>query len=346
MLRKITVLIVDDSSFIRNMLRELLSNEPDIEVLDTAEDPFDAREKIKKLNPDVLTLDVEMPKMDGLSFLEKIMSLRPMPVVMVSTLTGKGTDTAIAALQIGAVECIAKPNVNSDDELQAFASELTTKIRTAANSRMQSRRPVRVREESGKPFKLRKDAPAFIAIGASTGGVEALSEVLTHLPKATPPIVITQHMPPGFTASFARRLSGLCALRMVEGTDRMKLEPGLAILAPGGYHMEVAQSGGQFVCRINDNPPVNNHKPSVDVLFNSVADIAGSEALGVILTGMGRDGAKGLLKLRQSGAHTIGQDEASCVVYGMPRAAFELGAVAEVRALTAVADAIKERCFI
>ncbi|MDX1975546.1 MAG: chemotaxis response regulator protein-glutamate methylesterase [Rickettsiales bacterium] len=346
MVKKITVLIVDDSSLIRGMLRELLSAEPDIEVLDTAEDPFDAREKIKKLNPDVLTLDVEMPKMDGLSFLEKIMTLRPMPVVMVSTLTGKGTDTAIAALQIGAVECIAKPNVNSEAELQVFARELSAKIRIAAGSQMQARRPVRVRDANAKIYKLRKDAPDFIAIGASTGGVEALSEVLTHLPKETPPIVITQHMPAGFTASFARRLSGLCAVRMIEGVDRMKLEHGVTIIAPGGHHMEVAISGGQFICRINDNPPVNNHKPSVDVLFNSVAEIAGENVLGIILTGMGKDGAQGLLKMRRSGSHTIGQDEASCVVYGMPRAAYELGAVAEVKTLVTIADTIKERCFI
>jgi len=344
--KQISVLIVDDSALIRDMLTELLAHEPDITVVGTAIDPYDAREKIKLLNPDVLTLDVEMPKMDGISFLERIMTLRPMPVVMVSTLTGKGTDIAVAALQIGAVECIAKPTARSEEELNNFSRELCYKIRTAAASRVRAYKQPVTRVKSVPPFRARKDAPAFIAIGASTGGVESLTEVLVHLPKETPPIVISQHMPAGFTASFAKRVSALCEINMQEAVDKMPLQMGVAIIAPGGKQMFVERSAGRLVCRVTDDAPVNNHKPSVDVLFDSVAEVAGSEALGIILTGMGKDGTKGLLHMRQAGAHTIGQDEASCVVYGMPRVAYEIGAVAQVVTLSAVADAIKERCFL
>jgi two-component system chemotaxis response regulator CheB len=348
---KISVLIVDDSALIRQMLSELLAHEPDITVVGTAEDPFDAREKIKILNPDVITLDVEMPKMDGLSFLERIMTLRPMPVVMVSTLTGKGTDIAIAALQIGAVECIAKPTASTEAELTEFSRELCGKIRTAAVSRIRAHKHVAAPSsssvvKSATVFRLKKDAPAFIAIGASTGGVETLTELLTNLPKETPPIVVTQHMPAGFTASFAKRLSGISEVKMVESVDRMSLQTGVAILAAGGKQMEVVRSGSQYICRVTDAAPVNNHRPSVDVLFNSVADAAGANALGIILTGMGKDGAQGLLRMREAGAHTIGQDEASCIVYGMPRVAYDVGAVAQVLPLSAIADAIKERCFV
>ncbi len=340
----IKVLIVDDSALIRKLLTQLLSAQSDIDVVGSAEDPFDAREKIKQLSPDVLTLDVEMPKMDGLSFLEKIMALRPMPVVMVSTLTGKGTDTAVAALALGAVECIAKPIAHNQAELEAFSAELADKIRIAASARVRARQPLAAMVAS-KPSKPKTGAPALIAIGASTGGVEALGEVITQLPKNMPPIVITQHMPAGFTASFAKRLSGLSALEVVEGADLMKLQPGFVVIAPGGKHLQVARDGNGFYCKISDSEAINNHKPSVDVLFDSVTKLIGAQALGVILTGMGKDGALGLLRLRQSGAHTIGQDAASCVVYGMPRYAAEIGAVAEVQPLHAIAPAMQERCF-
>lgn len=345
MTQKIRVLVVDDSAVIRQMLCGIIGAQPDMEVVDAAQDPFDAREKIKRHNPDVLTLDVEMPKMDGLSFLEKIMTLRPMPVIMVSTLTGKGTETAIAALQIGAVECIAKPLAHNDAELAEFAAVLTEKIRIASVSRI---RPysATTRKQDKNRRTLSAQAPRFIAIGSSTGGVEAVTEVLCGLPANMPPIVITQHMPPVFTASFARRLSTLCELKVEEGKEQAPLESGKAYIAPGGLHMEVVKSAGGYACRVYDSAPVNNHKPSVDVLFNSVAQQARSEALGIILTGMGKDGARGLLAMRKTGAHTIGQDEASCIVYGMPRAAYELGAVEDVRPLSAIADAIKERCFV
>lgn len=348
MTKRINVLIVDDSALIRNLLSELLSTQPDINVVGTAEDPFDAREKIKQLSPDVLTLDVEMPRMDGIAFLEKIMALRPMPVVMVSTLTGKGTDTAIAALERGAVECIAKPTAHTQADLEAFSRELSDKIRTAARARVRASKPAPVRLAERVPstaLKRVKHAPALIAIGASTGGVEALAEVLRPLPANMPPIVVTQHMPAGFTASFAKRLNLSCALNIREGTHQMKLESGTVTIAPGGKQMYVTRTGDSMCCHVTDAPPVNNHKPSVDVLFDAVADVMGASALGVILTGMGKDGAHGLLRLRQAGAHTIGQDEASCVVYGMPRYAAELGAVAEVKPLHAIAAALQERCL-
>ncbi len=341
----IKILIVDDSASIRNLLTQLLGEYPDIQVIGTAEDPIDAREKIKQLNPDVITLDVEMPKMDGISFLEKIMALRPMPVVMVSTLTGRGTDTAIAALQRGAIECIAKPAVHSNEELAVFSFELAAKIRIASAARIMPRKPPAERSPHRLMRTQKSKAPKLIAIGASTGGVEALTEVLTNLPKEIPPVVITQHMPPLFTASFANRLSTLCEITVCEAAHHMQLKNGTAYIAPGGKQCEVIRVSSGFSIRISDGPTVNNHKPSVDVLFDSVATHAGAEALGVILTGMGADGAKGLLKMRESGAHTIGQDEASCTVYGMPRAAHELGAVIQTASLTHIAETINTRCF-
>ena len=346
MSKKIRVLVVDDSAVIRQLLTDLLTAQPDIEVVGTAFDPFDAREKIKSLSPDVLTLDVEMPKMDGLSFLEKIMTLRPMPVIMVSTLTGKGTETAIAALQKGAVDCLAKPNAQTDEELVLFSAELSGKIRVAATARVHAKRATKTISVRTGNLSIKSQSPKLIAIGASTGGVEALTEVLSHIPPEIPPIIITQHMPPVFTASFAKRLSTFCNIGVQEAADRMPLKPGVALIAPGGMQLEVVRAGSGWTCRVTDKPPVNNHKPSVDVLFDSVADQAGQEALGVILTGMGKDGARGLLNMRNCGAHTIGQDEASSTVYGMPRTAYEIGAVAEVHTLTDIADAIKERCFI
>lgn len=343
-MKKITILIVDDSFSIRRMFCEILAAEPDFDVLDTASDPFDAREKIKRLNPDVITLDVEMPKMDGLSFLKKIMALHPMPVVMVSTLTGKGTETAIASLQLGAVECVGKPQVQTNEELQSFAQELCTKIRTAASAHVHARaepKPRRVLASAA----LAPNAPKLIAIGASTGGVEALTEVLSSLPAHCPPIVITQHMPPVFTQSFANRLSTISALEVKEAKDRMPCRQGLAIIAPGGTQLRILRSGNQFVCKVTNEAPYNNYRPSVDILFHSVAEHAGNGALGIIMTGMGKDGAEGLLEMRQGGADTIGQDQSSCVVYGMPQAAAKIDAVCEVVPLTLIADAIVKRSF-
>jgi two-component system chemotaxis response regulator CheB len=347
MQKRIRVLIVDDSQVMRDLLSSLLLQHTDIEVIGSAFDPYDAREKIKTLQPDVITLDVEMPKMDGLTFLDKIMTLRPMPVIMVSTLTGKGTDTAIAALQLGAVDCLAKPNMRNADEMRAFSATLAEKLRIASMAK------IAVRKSSSKtpaPLQGRANpsihAPKLVAIGASTGGVEALTEVLTHLPKNMPPIVITQHMPPLFTASFANRLNGLCALDVFEASDRAPVKPGQVAIAAGGYHLEVVRAGSEWVCAVKDGAAVSSHKPSVDVLFDSVAAHGGATSLGVLLTGMGKDGAAGLRRMRDAGAHTIAQDEASCVVYGMPRAAVEMGAVTEVQALANIASAIKGRCFI
>ncbi|MEZ5692096.1 MAG: chemotaxis response regulator protein-glutamate methylesterase [Rickettsiales bacterium] len=349
-MKDISVLIIDDSAFIRQMLSEMLSEDPEINVVGTAFDPFDGREKIKKLNPDVITLDVEMPKMDGLTFLEKIMSLRPMPVVMISTLTGKGTDTAIRALQIGAVECIGKPEQKTPQALQEFAAELCLAVKKAAGAKMG------IKNYSNKaikrpsiPINLKRvvsaHAPKLIAIGASTGGVETLSDILPHLPDNLPPIVITQHMPPVFTDSFARRISASCAFPVYEAADGMELKRGMACIAAGGKQLMIIEKYGKFICKVTDDPPVNNHKPSVDVMFDSVREILGDAVLAIILTGMGKDGAEGLLRLRQAGAFTIGQNEASCVVYGMPRAAYEIGAVEKVVSLTDIPDAIIGRCF-
>lgn len=345
--RKIKVLVVDDSAFYLTLLSGILAEGHEFEVVATAEDPFDAREKIKRFNPDVITLDVEMPGMDGITFLEKIMTLRPLPVVMVSTLTGKGTSTAVEALQIGAVECIAKPTADSEHALKTFANELRMKVQVAASARLSSRARVEPAPKKNPhgARTLRKDTPSLIAIGASTGGVEALAEVLRHLPKACPPIAVVQHMPPLFTASFATRLSSFCELDVREASHGMKLLHGMCAIAPGGKHLEIRREGTQLLCAITDGEPVSLHKPSVDVMMASVTRSLGAKALGVILTGMGRDGAEGLLRLRESGAHTIGQDEASCVVYGMPQAAAKLGAVAEVRSLTEIAGAIEARCF-
>lgn len=345
-MKKIKLLIVDDSALIRTMFLEILANAPDIEVIGTAVDPFDAREKIKLLNPDVITLDIEMPKMDGISFLEKIMSLRPMPVIMVSTLTEKGADITIRALEIGAVDFLAKPNIKSQEDMVNFSNELHDKIRTAASIRIIRHNIIPAPIKSNvQPSKIKSNAPVFIAIGSSTGGVETLTEILTSLPKNTPPIVITQHMPAGFTSSFANRLASICEIDVKESVDMMPLKNGLAIIAAGGKQLKIAQNNGQLICRVANTPPVNNHNPSVDVLFNSVAEVAGSKAMGIILTGMGKDGANGLLKMREAGAYTIGQDEYSCVVYGMPKAAYEIGAVTKVLKLSEIAPKIKEICF-
>ncbi len=355
MTKKIKVLIVDDSALIRSILSEILSNDEKIEVAGTAIDAYDAREKIKNLNPDVITLDVEMPKMDGISFLEKIMTLRPTPVIMVSTLTGKGTDTAIAALELGAIDCIAKPLVNSEAELNIFATELCQKIHLAGKATLQKRH-ISTNDEIVGTYRLKSSAPKLIAIGASTGGVEAIGDILIKLPKETPPIIITQHMPAGFTASFAKRLDNKCTINVVEASHQMQLESGKAIIACGGTHLHLKPAKAFYAkecyakelyeCALSDGELISGHKPSVDAMFGCVAKMLGKQALGIILTGMGRDGAKGLLAMRESGAHTIAQSEASCTVYGMPRQAIEIGAASEIIDLHNMANIIKQRCFL
>lgn len=342
--RPIRVIVVDDSQFIRDMFRTFLSQDPNIEVVATADDPYDAREKIKQLNPDVITLDVEMPKMDGIAFLEKIMALRPMPVVMVSTLTQKGAGITLQALEMGAVECIGKPaNMN---DTQAFARELIAKVKSAASARVKARsRSAAPTVDSAPRLHFTGDVNrSLIAIGSSTGGVEALREVLIKMPANCPPIVITQHMPPMFTKPFANRLSNLCAITVVESENGLLIEPGHAYVAYGAEHLKVQKRAGRYYCVHEDSPTVSGHKPSVDVLFNSVAEQAGAGAVGCILTGMGKDGAQGMLAMRQAGALTLGESEASCVVYGMPRAAFELGAVMQQCHLRDISAEILKSC--
>jgi len=330
--KKITVLIVDDSALIRQMFREMLSSAPDIEVLDTASDPLEAREKIKLLNPDVLTLDIEMPKMDGLSFLEKIMALRPMPVIMTSTLTQKGADVALRALEIGAFDYVSKPlSAQNRESISTLKEELVAKVRAAAKANMASRNFTRQATSTPTviPFHPQESHAQgrIIAIGASTGGVEALREVFLRMPANAPPIVVAQHMPEHFTRSFAARLNSLSEVNVSEAAHHARLKPGHAYIAPGGgCHLKIIKIGADYVCKVEEGALVSSHRPSVDVLFHSVAEAAGHRAVGVILTGMGRDGADGLKDMRDQGAYTIGQNQATCVVYGMPQMAAKAGA--------------------
>jgi two-component system chemotaxis response regulator CheB len=336
----VKALVVDDSALMRQLLSELLNSDPRIEVVGVAADPYVAREKIKALNPDVITLDIEMPRMDGLSFLEKLMALRPTPVVVVSTLTQKGADVVVRALELGAVDCVAKPLIDLRMGMTQLRDELVQKVLTAASSRPMARASGAA---IGKPlaFDPRLSTAGWIvAVGASTGGVEALQALLTAMPANAPAILVTQHMPPGFTASFARRLDAICSMPVFEAADGQRVAPGHIYIANGSQHLELVRSGAHYTCRLHDGPPVSGHRPSVDVLFHSVATAAGANAIGVILTGMGQDGANGLLAMRNAGARTRGQDEASCVIYGMPKAAKLLGGVEAERPLSKMAAEI------
>lgn len=336
----IRVLIVDDSAVMRQLLSTLLSADPEIEVVGTASDPHIARERIKALNPDVITLDVEMPKMDGLTFLHKIMTLRPTPVVMVSTLTQAGTEVTLEALEIGAVDFVAKQTADAGRE--HFAIELQTKVKAAARTRVGTRRAAPARTTPQRVY--RRTGERIIAIGASTGGVEALKRLLVGIPADCPPILVTQHMPPRFTDAFAQRLNRELPLTVSEARHDEPIEPGHVYIAPGSHHLELARLGTHNRCVLSDAPPVSGHRPSVDVLFRSVARTVGHTAVGVILTGMGKDGAEGLLELRKTGAVTFGQDEESALIYGMPRAAFECGAVMQQHSLDHLAHAIMDAC--
>lgn len=337
---RVRVLVVDDSPTMRGVISAVLRRDPDIEVVGAAGDPLEARQAIKNLNPDVITLDVEMPNMNGIEFLEKIMRLRPTPVIMISTLTQVGADITIEALALGAVDCVGKPGAGVST-VEAFGG-LCDKVKAAARSRLRAtgdtvRPPV-------SSLEFRPNG-SVVAIGSSTGGVEALLTVIPTLPANGPPTVITQHMPATFTRSFARRLDSSSAVAVAEAEDGAVLEPGKVWLAPGGgKHLTVERSGGQLRCRLRDGPPVSGHSPSVDVLFESVATSCGRKAVGAILTGMGRDGAQGLLAMRAAGARTLGQDEATCVVYGMPRAAFELGAVERQSSISRMGAQILSAC--
>jgi two-component system, chemotaxis family, protein-glutamate methylesterase/glutaminase len=323
----IRVLVVDDSALIREMLQTLLTRDPDIQVVGTAQDPYDAREKIRLLDPDVITLDIEMPNMNGIAFLERLMRLRPIPVIMVSTLTQKGADVTLLALELGAVDFIAKPQEQGESGWERAGAELRNKIRAAAGSRVTARPPRPADTPAVVAQRTAHHPRALVAIGASTGGVEALREVLVKLPRDMPPMVITQHMPAGFTTRFAQRLDEASQLRVSEAVQGKVLGVGEAVIAPGNLHLTVALQGSHYVCHVENGEPVSGHRPSVDVLFRSVAAVAGRHAVGVILTGMGRDGSQGMLAMREAGARTIGQNEASSLVYGMPRAAKEVGAV-------------------
>ena len=328
-MNKIRVLCVDDSALMRQLMTEIVNSHPDMEMVAVAQDPLVARDLIKKFNPQVLTLDVEMPRMDGLDFLEILMRLRPMPVVMVSSLTGRGSEITLRALELGAVDFVTKPQLGIREGMLAYSELIADKIRTAARARLP-------RQLSGQtPPPTLSHGPLLsseklIAIGASTGGTEAIRHVLQPLPPTSPALLITQHMPPGFTRSFAERLNKLCQITVKEAEDGERILPGHAYIAPGAHHLELARSGANYIARLNEGPPVNRHRPSVEVLFDSVARHAGRNAVGVILTGMGNDGAAGMLRLHQAGAYTIAQNEASCVVFGMPREAIQMGGVDEV----------------
>lgn len=347
------VLIVDDSALVRQVLTRVLGEDPEIEVVGTAQDPFVARDMIKQLNPGVLTLDVEMPRMDGLTFLENLMRLRPMPVVMCSSLTEHGADVTLDALALGAVDFVTKPKVDVACRLEEYAQEIAAKVRAAAHARVVPLQetaappppPIRVVEKLSADAVLPKGgAPRHfrtteqvIAIGASTGGTEAIKEVLVRMPPDAPGIVITQHIPKAFSGPFAARMNAACGLVVAEARDGQQILPGHVYIAPGDRHLLVVRDGALYRCRLNDGPPVQRHKPSVDVLFRSVAQNVGRNAVGIMLTGMGRDGAEGMKEMREAGAPCLAQDEATSVVWGMPGAAWEIGAAEVLLPLPAIA---------
>lgn len=340
----VRVLIVDDSAVMRQLLSTLLSADPEIEVVGTAPDPHVARERIKALNPDVVTLDVEMPHMDGVTFLRKIMTLRPTPVVMISTLTQAGAEITLEALEIGAVDFVAKPTHDLATAMTGLAAELQAKVKGAARARVGVRRAPLLAPRAQPRERSNRSPGKIVVIGASTGGVEALKVVLMGLPPDCPPTLITQHMPPRFTAAFAERLNRECPMTVSQAVHDEIIEPGHVYIAPGSHHLELHRSGGRNTCRLSDGPPVSGHRPSVDVLFRSAARVAGKSAVGVILTGMGKDGAEGLLELRQAGGQTVGQNEETSLIYGMPRVAYERGGVMRQHSLGQVADAILDAC--
>lgn len=341
---KIRVLVVDDSALMRKILTVLLSSDPGIEVVGTANDPYIARDKIKKLNPDILTLDIEMPRMDGLTFLEKLMAARPMPVLVVSTLTEAGCETTLRALELGAVDFLAKPKLDMQEGMEGLAEALISKVKTAVTAKVQ---PLK-RAKPGSPANvlqlkstaLIKTTDVIIAIGASTGGPVAIQKLLEVLPPDTPPVIVTVHMPEKFTTSFAQRLDSICKIRVKEAQDGDSVMPGRALIAAGNYHLTLSRSGARYHAKLNQDPPVRHHRPSVDVMFQSVARFAGSNSVGVILTGMGGDGAEGLLEMKKAGAYTIAQDESSCIVFGMPKEAIKLGGVDKILPLQQIPSEI------
>ena len=345
---KTRVLIIDDSALVRSLLTEIVNREPDLEAIGAAPDPLVAREMIRALSPDVLTLDIEMPKMDGLDFLERLMRLRPTPVVMVSTLTERGAEATFKALELGAIDFVSKPRLGIAAGLHDLALDICEKIRVASKARLYRHLHPGGPHAAPQPQSQRSptrysrvSTEKLIAIGASTGGTEAIREVIARLSADSPAVLITQHMPPGFTRSFASRLDGLCRMTVSEAKDGERVLPGHVYIAPGDRHMRLARSGANYMIALDDGPPVNRHRPSVDVLFRSVAAEAGPNALGVMLTGMGRDGATAMLEMKQAGAFNIAQDEATCVVFGMPKEAIATGAVDDVLPVDRIAERIQ-----
>lgn len=334
---KIKVLVIDDSALIRSLLTEIINQQKDMEVVGVAPDPIVARDLIKQLNPDVLTLDVEMPKMDGLDFLEKLMRLRPMPVVMVSTLTERGSEITLRALELGAIDFVTKPKVSISNGMLEYSELITDKIRIAAKAKLTNLHPKARINETSSPLSLLKNplisSEKLLIIGASTGGTEAIKTFLLQMPSDCPGILITQHMPAGFTKSFADRLNSLCKISVKEAIDGERVIPGHAYIAPGDQHLLLAKSGANYITKLSNAEPVNRHKPSVDVLFDSAAMHAGKNAVGVILTGMGKDGSLGMRNMKNAGAYNFSQDEASCVVFGMPKEAIAQGGVHEIASI-------------
>ncbi len=354
MSKVIKVLVVDDSALVRKLLTEILQTDPEIEVVGTATDPYAARKKIKELKPDVLTLDVEMPKMDGITFLGNLMRLHPMPVVMVSSLTEKGADTTLRALELGAVDFVSKPKIDLAHSLDQYGEEIIGKLKVAANSKVRTLTNKPLQEALPTGEKLTADAildkkkrkkhftttDSIIVIGASTGGTEAIKDVLMNLPASTPGVLITQHIPAAFSAPFAKRMNGICAMNVCEAEDGQQVLPGHVYIAPGDKHLLLTRDGARYHCKLSDGPEVNRHKPAVDVLFRSAAQNAGSNAICALLTGMGDDGARGMKELQEVGAKTIAQDKDSSVVWGMPGAAVKLNAADTILPLYKVAAAL------
>jgi two-component system, chemotaxis family, protein-glutamate methylesterase/glutaminase len=336
---KLKVLIVDDSAIVRKIFTEVISRHPDLEVAGTAPDPYVARDKIVHTRPDVITLDLEMPRMDGLTFLKKIMHYHPLPVIIVSSLTQRGSKMALEALELGAVEVLAKPD--GAFSVGELGVQLVEKIRAAAHVRFTPQKPAEAPPPSAKLTPLTQTTDKIIAIGASTGGTEAIKEILLRLPSNTPGVLIVQHMPPKFTSAFAERLNLQCAMEVKEARDGDSVTTGLALLAPGSHHMLLKRSGARYYVAVKNGPPVHHQCPSVDVLFNSAALSGGANVIGVILTGMGADGAEGMAAMRDRGAHTIAQDEASCVVFGMPKEAIRKGGVQKVLPLSRIPEEIR-----
>ena len=350
---KIKVIVVDDSALVRSLLTEIINRQPDMACIGAASDPLVAREMIRELNPDVITLDVEMPRMDGLEFLSRLMRLRPMPVVMVSTLTEQGAEITLRALEMGAIDFVAKPRIGVSSGLNELAGDIVDKIRVAASAHVKRLAAPAAAGSPAAGSQGQAEAPRaplprmstekIICIGASTGGTEAIREVLVPMPADAPAIVITQHMPPGFTTSFANRLNTLCRIRVQEARDGERILPGHAYIAPGGRHFRIDRSGSNYVAVVEDTEPVNRHRPSVEVLFKSAARVLGPNALGIMLTGMGADGAQAMREMKDAGSYNYVQDEASCVVFGMPRMAIQHGAAHEVLPLSQITNAVLAR---